>query len=199
MQFFFFLIIFTFPLLANTSVKFSEDFLFGVASAPGHVEDLLDDTWMEFAQKNKIRAFHNVFSPEKRLEFWTQPEKEINEAKDLGVQIYRIGIDWGRIQLGPEEFDEEAITHYKKIIAEIRSHKMKVMLTLFHFTVPKWLEKRGGWKSDESKEAFLHFSKKIVSEFHPLVDFWITFNEPQIFSTMAYITGVFPPGEKNSF
>lgn len=192
-------ILFSFSLFAEPLATFPSDFLFGVASAPGHVEDSLDDTWMRFAEKDKIRAFHNVPFPEKRLEFWTHPEKEIREAQDLGIQIFRLGIDWGRVHLGPESFDEEAIQHYQKIISEIRSKNIKIMLTLFHFTVPKWLEDKGGWKSDEAIGAFLSFSKKVLSEFHPSVDFWITFNEPQIFSSMAYTLGIFPPGESSSF
>lgn len=196
---FLFILLLSSSIFASPLAKFPHDFLFGVASAPGHVEDQLNDTWMDFAKENKIRAFNNVSSPEKRLEFWTKPEKEINDAHDLGIQIYRLGVDWGRVQTSPSDFDEEAIEHYKKIIQKARSKNTKIMLTLFHFTVPKWLEEKGGWKSDEAASSFLTFSKRIISEFHPLVDFWITFNEPQIFSSMAYTMGVFPPGEKSSF
>lgn len=185
---------------AQTPVaSFSPDFLFGVANAPGHVEDKLDDTWIRFAKKNKIRAFNNTFSPESRLEFWTKPEIELDLAAQLGVTVFRLGIDWGRVQTSPHSFNQEAIEHYRKILQMIRARKMKVMLTLFHFSVPIWLEDKGGWKSEESKLHFLAFSQKVMKEFHPLVDYWITFNEPQIFATMAYTAGVFPPGETSSF
>jgi len=184
---------------AQDSARFPDSFLFGVANAPGHVEDQLNDTWMEFAKEGKIKAFNNQMNPEARLEFWTKPEVELDLAQKLGVTIFRLGVDWGRIQTGPDQFDEAAIKRYKEILQMIRDRKMKVMLTLFHFTVPLWVQKNGGWKNDETIKHFVSFSKRAMNEFHHQVDYWITFNEPQIFTTMAYTAGMFPPGEKASF
>lgn len=180
------------------SYAFPQDFLFGVANAPGHVEDHLDDVWMDFAKDGKIRAFDNQVSPQKRLEFWTKPEIEIGLAAELGVKIFRLGVDWGRIQSGPDQYDENAIKHYRKIFQLIKAHKIKIMATLFHFSVPKWVQATGGWKNPENIKYFVHFSQKMISEFNLDVDYWLTVNEPQVFSMMAYVAGVFPPGEKGS-
>jgi beta-glucosidase/6-phospho-beta-glucosidase/beta-galactosidase len=183
---------------AQTTVSFPQDFLFGIANAPGHVEDMLDDIWMAFGRDGNIRAFSNQTLPEERLRFWTQPEVEINLAHELGAQVFRLGVDWGRIHTAPGVFDQATIDRYKEIIQMIRAKNMKVMLTLFHFTVPKWVQNEGGWTNDETKTHFIQFSKLIMSEFGPMVDFWITFNEPQIFATMAYTFGFFPPGIKGN-
>ncbi len=187
------------PLVQAQPVAFPQSFLFGVANAPGHVEDNLDDTWMRFAQKDKIRAFHQQVSPEKRLEFWSKPEIELDLAQELGVQVFRLGVDWGRLHTAPGLFDEAALSRYRDILKMIKDRKMKVMLTLFHFTVPRWIEDQDGWRNDETIKHFLRFSQRVMKEYESDVDFWITFNEPQIFTTMAYTAGVFPPGEKNSF
>lgn len=184
---------------AQTLAQFPDSFLFGVATAPGHVEDQLDDIWMEFGDKGGIKAFKNQVSPEKRLQFWTKPEIELDLAQKLGTQIYRLGVDWGRIHLGPDVYDQDAIARYREILQMIKKRKMKVMLTLFHFTVPKWVQEQGGWKNPKTNEYFLDFSQEVMKEYSPLVDYWITFNEPQIFSVMAYTAGVFPPGEKKPF
>jgi len=34
---------------------------------------------------------------EERLRFWSDPETEIKLAKDTGVTVFRMGIDWTRI------------------------------------------------------------------------------------------------------
>ncbi len=183
---------------AKSDFKFSPDFLFGIANAPGHVEDQLDDVWMDFGRDGKIKAFLNQTRPEERLQFWTRPEIEIDLAAELGTQVFRLGVDWGRIQTAPGVFDEAAIARYKEIIGMIRNKNMKVMLTLFHFTVPKWSQDQGGWTNKETKEHFISFSQKVMKEFSPLVDFWITFNEPEIFATMTYAFGFFPPAQKGS-
>lgn len=38
---------------------------------------------------------------EERLRFWSDPDTELKLAKDTGVQVFRMGIDWSRIM--PEE------------------------------------------------------------------------------------------------
>lgn len=183
-------------LVQAAEIKFHPDFLFGIANAPGHVEDQLDDIWMDFAQRGGIKAFKNEVEPEKRLEFWSKPEIEIDLAQELGSEIFRLGVDWGRIHTGPGQLNQEALNRYRDILQQIKSKKMKVMLTLFHFSMPKWVQEQGGWKNKKTIDHFNEFSLNVIQELHPLVDFWITFNEPQIFSTMSYALGIFPPGEK---
>jgi beta-glucosidase/6-phospho-beta-glucosidase/beta-galactosidase len=185
----------SFSVQAQTAATFPPDFLFGIANAPGHVEDQLDDIWMDFGAKGKIKAFQNQDVPEDRLKFWTQPEIEIDLAHELGTQIFRLGVDWGRIHTAPGVFDEAAISRYREILGMIRKKDMKIMLTLFHFTVPKWIQNEGGWTNPKTQAHFVEFSKKVMSEYSPMVDFWITFNEPQIFATMAYSFGFFPSGK----
>jgi len=184
--------------MAATDITFPKDFLFGIANAPGHVEDQLDDIWMDFGRDGNIKAFLNQHAPEERLQFWTKPEVEIELAAELGVQIFRLGVDWGRIHLGPGLFDYTAIQRYREIIQMIRNKKMKVMLTLFHFSLPKWIQEQGGWTTPATRDHFVEFSKIVMPEFSQQVDYWITFNEPQVFATMAYTFGFFPPGLKGS-
>jgi beta-glucosidase/6-phospho-beta-glucosidase/beta-galactosidase len=79
--------------LHTFALDFPEKFLFGVANAPAHVEDQLDDPWMDFAKRGNTKSFLNHTRPDDRLEFWTRPEVEINLASDLGVDVFRLGID----------------------------------------------------------------------------------------------------------
>ena len=36
---------------------------------------------------------------EERLRFWSDPDTELKLAKDTGVGVFRMGIDWSRIML----------------------------------------------------------------------------------------------------
>lgn len=38
---------------------------------------------------------------EERLKFWSDPDTELSLAKDTGISIFRMGIDWSRIM--PQE------------------------------------------------------------------------------------------------
>jgi beta-glucosidase/6-phospho-beta-glucosidase/beta-galactosidase len=201
---------------------FDKDFFFGIATAPAHVEDQLDDVWLEFArdtQKKGVKAWHNAGHPELRLNFWTDYKTEIDLARKLGVKVFRMGIDWGRlVPKQPENTcpgqadpcyegiqDQAALAHYKQIIAYVRSQGMSVMMTLFHHSPPRWLNdlkvdhkgKRnsGGWTNAAAPYMFEAFSRDAVQALKGDVDIWVIFNEPAVFASLAYGAGIWPPAE----
>jgi beta-glucosidase/6-phospho-beta-glucosidase/beta-galactosidase len=192
----FFLVIFS-PAL-TIGGTFPDGFIFGVANAPGQVEDYLPDIWLDWGKQGNIRTWNQTKAPENRLQFWTKPEIELNLAQELGANSFRLGVDWGRVMPKKDYFDEQALLHYLKIIKMAKAKDMSIMLTLMHHSVPKWVQEKGGWHNIETKQDFIIFSKKIISLFHDHVDWWITFNEANVFVTMAYTAGIWPPGEKRS-
>jgi galactolipid galactosyltransferase len=173
-------------------------FDFGVANAPGQVEDELSDTWLEWAHAGNIQGWQQNANPEKRLQFWTHPEVELDLAKKLGVQSFRMGIDWARVMPERDQYDEAAIKRYHEIFKMAYDRDLKLMVTLMHHSVPAWVQKNGGWHNKQTKEDFITFSKKMIYEFDHDVEWWITFNEPQVFVINAYTIGIWPPGEKRS-
>ncbi|CAI5457417.1 unnamed protein product [Closterium sp. Yama58-4] len=186
-------------------------FFFGLATAPAHVEDQLDDAWLRFARRGSnekhdrgpVRAWHNVPKPEQRLRFWTEPEVEVDLAAQAGVEAFRMGVDWGRVVLrepqgGKMEIDHAAVARYKEIMALVRARGMRVMLTLFHHSLPSWAEPIGGWTSATLVGHFDSWTQLAVREFAPLVDYWVTFNEPHLFVILTYCMGVWPPGKAPS-
>lgn len=52
-----------------------------------------------------------------------------------------------------------ALERYKWIINLVRSHGMKVMLTLFHHSLPPWASEYGGWKLEKTVDHFMHFTR----------------------------------------
>lgn len=63
-------------------------------------------------------------------------EEDFELAEKVGANAHRMSVEWSRIE--PEEgvFDEEAIAHYRKMLESLKRRKMKVMLTIWHFTLP---------------------------------------------------------------
>lgn len=186
------------PTLLHAQTMFPKDFVFGVANAPGQVEDELNDVWLKWGQQGNVRGWQVTAHPERRLEFWTKPEAELDLARELGVQSFRMGVDWGRVMPTATTFDEKAIEHYRTILQAVRARGMKVMLTLMHHSVPAWVQAQNGWHEEKTKTAFVAFSKRMIEEFHTDVDWWITFNEGNVFVVNAYMLGIWPPGEKSS-
>lgn len=192
----------------NIVFKAPADFYFGLAGAPAHLEDELDDIWLDFANQGGVAAYSNIPFADRRLNFWTKPEIELDLVKESGVSVFRMGIDWGRIFPNPPKykknrpiletlsFDKDAVNRYKEIIELARSKGLKVMLSLFHHSIPKWMVKHHGWKSKYSTDLFLKLTEVAVDNFQSQVDDWVTFNEPAVFSALTYAAGIWPPGSK---
>jgi len=147
-------------------------FWFGVATAPAHQENQLDDIWQKFAREGHVAAWKNVPRAEERLRAWSEPETDIRLAAETGIKVYRMGVDWGRLvphctldTLDPEDCriqDDKALERYAEILQMVRRYDMKVMMTLFHHSFPVWGtfpadglrqadEKRGG-SGDSAKD-----------------------------------------------
>ena len=185
--------------LANTTyaqdLTFPEGFLFGVSNAPAQVEDELDDPWMEFGRNGNISAFQNYAIPEAKIRFWTEYEREVELAEELGVDIFRLGTSWHRLikkENGVTQYNKEAIEKYKKILSHIKSKNMKVMLTLFHHSLPDWAIKDGGWTNPEMIGQFVEYGKFVADHLEDQVDYWTTFNEPNVYSMFSYVVGNWP-------
>ena len=132
------------------SLPSKKDFFFGIANAPVQVEDQLDDNWMKLARSGKIKAFPNIENPEIKLEFWSKPDIEINLAEELGIGVFRLGIDWSRLMsynklLNQQVVNQDVLDHYLEILKKIKAKNMKVMLTLFHASEPSWTLENGSW------------------------------------------------------
>lgn len=198
---FFFLIssLFTLAYARSASYQFEQKFLFGIASAPAHIEDELHDSWISMGLVGKIPGFLQTPLASQRNQFWSNPDLEIDQLLELGVQVYRMGIDWQRLSPTPGSFDETAASRYAEIIKKIRSKNIKVMITLFHHSMPQWAIDQGGWVNPKTSDEFLDFSKKVVERLYPLVDYWITFNEPQIYLMATHYLNLWPnDGKKYS-
>jgi beta-glucosidase/6-phospho-beta-glucosidase/beta-galactosidase len=219
---------------ADAAADFSDgDFWFGIATAPAHQEDQLDDVWQNFAEEGHVRAWKNVPRAEERLRAWSEPETDIRLAAETGVQVYRMGVDWGRLvpdcSLDTTDPDscgiqnESALRHYEEILGLVRRYGMKVMLTLFHHSFPKWgtwpdeavasaarqRERQKGdsadplnagsgtglmWQHPNAVRLFVTFAVDVVRRLGHLVDFWVVFNEPVIFTALSHCMGMWPPG-----
>lgn len=180
---------------SNETISFPKNFFFGVANAPVQVEDQLDNTpWIAWAKTGKVAAFYNHPEPERRIDFWSNPERELDLAQKLGVKVFRLGVSW--VRLFPTKETKvavpSALKRYKEIVKMIKDRHMKVMLTLFHHAEPEWTIKMKSWSRDEIIPYFMRFTRAVVDEFASDVDYWVTFNESNIYVLMTQVNNAWP-------
>lgn len=183
----------------DTTATFPPDFFFGVSNAAHQVEDQCSDSWMRFAKRGRIPSYHSVNLADEKIRFWSHPEIDLDLAKELGCQVFRLSLAWERLVPEMGVWNESAAIRYREILSMIKARGMKVMLTLFHHSVPQWFEDQGGWTNSLSVQNFKFYSTRAHSAFADLVDYWITLNEPVPWSFLSYVEGVFPPGVKGKW
>ncbi|MDA8083060.1 MAG: family 1 glycosylhydrolase [Nitrospiraceae bacterium] len=113
--------------------------------------------------------------------------------KDLGVNAYRFSIEWSRIQPQEDRWDYDAIAHYQEVIDILLAAGIEPMLTIHHFTQPKWFTENHPWHEESAVGKFMQFAGRIVSSLRG-VRYWITFNEPYVLVLAGYFEGCTPPG-----
>jgi beta-glucosidase len=115
----------------------------------------------------------------------------------MGHSAHRLSIEWSRIEPRPGEIDAGAVAHYREVLEKLRDLGITPMVTLHHFTNPRWLAARGGWEDESSIAAFRDFARLCAREYGDLVQLWITINEPNVYAYQSYLKAVWPPQKKD--
>ena len=104
-------------------------------------------------------------------------KEDVALMKKAGLNAYRFSIEWARIEPEEGKFDESEIAHYRDVITTCRENGVEPVVTLHHFTSPKWLIEKGGWESPDIVTYFARYAKKIAEEFGDILTYVCTINE----------------------
>lgn len=189
----------------NSSSQFPTGFYWGTATAAHQIEGGLTNDWSKWEKSPariaalEARGFNPTdYQSGQAVNSWNHLEADIACLEQLNCNAYRFSIEWARIEPKEGMFDEAAIKHYHQFIKKLQEKGIEPFITLWHFTNPLWIQKKGGWSNKKVVSDFARYTKKVVSAF-PEVKFWLTFNEPQIYAGKSYIEGNWPPQKKNIF
>ncbi|MEU1431354.1 family 1 glycosylhydrolase [Nocardia sp. NPDC005746] len=155
-----------------------DDFLWGVAASGFQSEGQSPDSnWTRYidADPGWDRLGGSV-------DFRTRYRSDIALAKSLGVKVFRIGIEWARLEPQPGVWDSSAFAYYDDVIGAIVAAGMRPMLTLDHWVYPGWAADRGGWRDPGMVSDWLANMRKVVDRYAARNPVWVTINEP-----IAYI------------
>ncbi len=200
-------------------MAFPDGFLWGAATASHQVEGNDTSDWTRWEKANSSRLSSISPSVWGNLPNWsnisgqaTDPANyisgkaddeynlyptDIGLAHSLDMNTYRFSIEWSRIEPSEGVFDDAAIQHYKDEVALLKSDQMTPFVTLWHWTLPTWLADKGGWESPDSTRFFTEYVQKVVQNLGTDVQFWVTLNEPQVYTANSYLTGIWTPQKKN--
>lgn len=171
-----------------------EDLLLGTATAATQIEGGDEgNNWARFAAEGKVK---DGTTPVRAADHYNRFKEDIDLMAEMGMQIYRFGIEWSRIEPEKGVYSEEAIAHYREEIEYMLSKGIKPLLTIHHFTNPLWFEDMGGFTNPSSPDIFMTLVKKVVSSFGDIVEEYITINEPNVYATNSLLWGEWPPEKR---
>jgi beta-glucosidase len=127
---------------------------------------------------------------------WNLWRQDVRAVQELGANMYRLGVEWSRLEPTEGGWDEAAAAHYAEVLDALRAaqpQRVIPMLNLWHFTLPAWVAAKGGWEWPGAPAAFAAFAARVADRFGDRVDWWCTLNEPNVYAAKAYLTAEWPP------
>ena len=150
--------------------------------------------WARFSEEGKIADGSSILRADDHYNRW---RADIVLMAEMGIQIYRFGIEWSRIEPERGAVSRDAIEHYRDEISYMKEKGILPLLTIHHFTHPRWFEDMGGFTCKESVDIFMSYVKVVVDSFGDLVSEYITINEPNVYCTNSLFYGTWPPEKKS--
>ena len=170
-------------------LKFPEGFLWGAATASYQVEGgITNNDWAQSKMPPAGIA----------CDHYNRFEEDFSIAKKLGMNAQRISLEWSRIEPERDVWNEEEIDHYRRVLEYQKKLGFTTFVTLQHLTLPAWVAKSGGWSSKGTIKEFTHYVSKVAVSLGPLIDFWITINEPSMHASYGYNFAAWPPFKRSS-
>ena len=166
--------------------KFAKGFLVGAATAAHQVEgnNIYSDYWAQeqlphssFAEPSGIACDH-----------YNRYEEDIRLLAEAGLGAYRFSIEWARIEPEEGRFDDAEIEHYRRVIACCKANGVEPVVTLLHFTSPKWLIAKGGWEAESTVEDFRRYVSYVMEHLGSELHYVCTINEANMGLQLAAIS-----------
>lgn len=170
-------------------------FLWGAATSAYQVEGAPENDWTAWEALGRLKA------PGARCgraaghrERW---RSDLALLPTIGANAYRYSVEWSRIEPRPDHFDDRALEHERRVVDFLVSRGIEPVLTVHHYTHPRWFWDKGGWENPESVRWFARMARTVAQAVGPGVRLWIPFNEPIVFLLGGYVAGLIPPGLKS--
>ena len=164
------------PGVHSSNFHFPGGFLWGAATSAHQVEgNNTGNDWWAWEQAGRVRQPSGDAA-----DHFHRFREDFDLAREIGHNAHRLSLEWSRIEPEPGRFDAAAIEHYREVLTALRERGIEPVVTLHHFTLPRWLAARGGWHGRDVEEHFVRYVECVLEEYRELVRWWITLNEPVV-------------------
>lgn len=165
--------------------KFASNFMIGAATAAHQVEgnNVHSDFWTMEHLPGTMYKEPSLDA----VDHYNKYKEDILLLVNAGLNTYRFSIEWARIEPVKGKFDQNEIEHYKQVLEFCHQNNVTPIVTLHHFSSPKWLISKGGWESESTIDYFGDYCRFVVSELGHLIPYICTINEANMGKQIAKI------------
>lgn len=158
--------------------SFKNEFFVGAATAAHQVEgnNVNSDFWLMENIPNSIFREPSLDA----VDHYNKYKEDIEIMAKAGLNAYRFSIEWARIEPKKGKFDKKEIEHYRDVLNCCHDNGIIPIVTLHHFSSPKWLISAGGWEAESTIEYFRAYVEYVVSQLGDLIPYICTINEANI-------------------
>ena len=176
-------------------IEFPDGFLWGTATAAHQVEGgNWNNDWWAWEHTPGSGC---VDPSGDACDHYARFADDVAMLAGLGFNAYRFSLEWSRIEPEPGLWSTASLDHYRRVCEACLAHAVTPMVTLHHFTLPRWVAHVGGWESPDTAGRFGAFCERAVAALGDLVGWAVTMNEPNVVAMMGYQAGMFPPGRRD--
>ena len=125
---------------------------------------------------------------------WSRYEDDASLAASLGANAFRFSVSWSRVEPRRGEFDDEALARYRLFVDHLSSIGLEPVVTLLHYTHPRWFHAETPWTTASSVDAFALFAERVSRALGPAARLYTVLNEPLVFVLGGFLDGQIPPG-----
>ncbi|MFO1476001.1 MAG: family 1 glycosylhydrolase [Verrucomicrobiota bacterium] len=168
-------------------LRFPPGFRWGTATSPTQVEGRVQNEWTSVIARDGRTC-------EAACDSYHRYPEDIDWMRRLGVNAYRFGIEWSRLQ--PESggaLNQKELDRYRNQLDLLHNAGIEPMPVLHHFSNPPWINRAGAWTERATVDAFTDYLRRLVPALRGHVRVWNTFNEPETYACCGYLVGEFPP------
>lgn len=170
----------------------------GSSTAAHQIEGNLENNWSKWSEENADYMAEvngsdsSTYKAGEAVNHYNLFRKDYDIAAYLGHSAHRLSISWSRVMPTKGEINYEELEHYRERVEYLRKVGIEPIVTLWHFSHPIWFSDDGEWVNGDTS-YFEDFVTEVVEYLGDIVNYWVTFNEPQGFCWMAYGSDWWPP------
>ena len=165
--------------------RFEKGFFIGAATAAHQVEgsNINSDCWAQEQMSHTTYVEPSLDA----VDHYNRYEEDIKLMARARLNAYRFSIEWARVEPREGVFDANELEHYRKVIVCCKANGLEPIVTLHHFSSPKWLISKGGWEAEETVEYFRRYCVYVMERLGGELTYVCTINEANMRLQMKHV------------